>query len=356
MLEAKIKKSIAGFKLDVEFKTCNQVVALFGPSGSGKSMTLQCIAGLLRPDEGSIILNRRVLYDGEFQINLLPRERKIGFVFQNYALFPHLTVAGNIAFGIRNLPKNEQSERVASLIERVKLKGLEKRYPHQLSGGQQQRVAMARALAIEPEVLLLDEPFSALDSNVKDELEREILEMQQYYKGDVLLITHNLAEAYKLSSKIAVYQAGRIVQYESKEEIVINPANRKVAALTGMKNFIEGQIEQMMDDKVMVKTTLGVNLVAGNKRRLDKGKKVTLGIRPDFISVSNKPGENMLKCAIMSIVEGISVYLCEFGPSCGARSECCFHVEVPKINAPLFELGQEYYLYFPPESISLITD
>jgi molybdate transport system ATP-binding protein len=358
MLEAKIRKKIGNFKLDVNFKTENQVIALFGPSGSGKSMTLNCIAGLMQPDEGRIILNQKVLFDSKKGVNVPPQERKIGFVFQNYALFPHMSVFENIAFGIRKLPKREQEERVASLLKRVRLNGLEKRYPHQLSGGQQQRVAMARALAIEPEILLLDEPFSALDTNVKNELHMEILEMQQYYQGDIVLITHNLAEAFELSSKIAVYQMGRIVQYESKEEILNNPVNKDVAALTGMKNFIEGQVHKIMGNAAVIKTSLGMILVSiRNMQNLLVGKKIIMGIRPEFISISNisnKPKTNTLKSKLIKIVEGIFCYRYEFVTLCDDKYNYHFYVEVPKIKDPSYKPGKEYLLYLPPERIVLM--
>lgn len=357
MIEVKIKKHFPDFLLDVAFSVDKEVLTLFGPSGSGKSMTFQCLSGLLKPDEGYINFNGRVVFDSKKGINILPRERKVGYIFQNYALFPHLTVRNNISFGMLGLNKNEENGKVNYLLKTMKLTGLGERYPWQLSGGQQQRVALARALAMEPELLLMDEPFSALDSNVKDELEREILEIQHYYQGNILLITHNLAEAYKLSSKIAVYQSGRIVQCESKEEVVINPVNKKAAALTGMKNFIEGQIEQIIDSKIVVKTPLGVIMVSfGNKGGLYEGKKVTLGIRPEFIIAGNGQAVNLLNCEITGIVEGISGYLCEFAPSCGEDKKYCFHVEMPKINAPVFMMGQKHSLYLPPERISIMTD
>jgi molybdate transport system ATP-binding protein len=184
LLEIRLKKSLPGFRLDVAFSVGSEVLAILGPSGSGKTMTLQCIAGLVCPDEGYIRLNNKVLLDSTAGVCLPPRMRKVGFVFQNYALFPHLTVKENVAFGIRNLHCPEGATRVAHWLEKMNISGLDNRYPRQLSAGQQQRVALARALAAEPEILLLDEPFSALDTQVKERLELELANLQSYYRGN----------------------------------------------------------------------------------------------------------------------------------------------------------------------------
>ena len=224
MLEVKIRKSLPGFSLDVAFNVDREILAIIGPSGSGKTMTLLCIAGLIRPDEGYVRLNGKVLWDSARGLSLPPRQRKVGFVFQNYALFPHLTVYDNIAFGIRHLPRREVDERVSRLLDRMNIQGLGHRYPGQLSGGQQQRVAVARALAPEPEVLLMDEPFSALDAQVKERLEDELLALQNFYQGTVLFVTHDLAEGYRVSSRMAVYESGRILQCDSKQKVIAAPA------------------------------------------------------------------------------------------------------------------------------------
>ena len=224
MLEVKIKKSFPGFSLDVAFSVDQEILAIVGPSGSGKTMTLLSIAGLIRPDEGHIRLNDQVLWDSARGISLLPQQRKVGFVFQNYALFPHLTVYDNIAFGIRHLPRRVVDERVSRMLDRMKIQGLGHRYPGQLSGGQQQRVAVGRALAPEPEVLLMDEPFSALDAQVKERLEGELLALQDFYRGTVLFVTHDLAEGYRVSSRMAVYESGRILQFDDKQKVIAAPS------------------------------------------------------------------------------------------------------------------------------------
>lgn len=185
-LEVHIVKKLHGFTLRVNFCTEGSNMGVLGASGSGKSMTLRCIAGIETPDEGRIVINGRTLFDSEKHINLKPQERRVGYLFQNYALFPTMTVEKNISCGFRG-DKSERKKRVRDYLERYQLVGLEKRYPSQLSGGQQQRVALARMMIGEPEVILLDEPFSALDSYLKDVLQRDMVNFLQEYKGDMIL-------------------------------------------------------------------------------------------------------------------------------------------------------------------------
>jgi molybdate transport system permease protein len=232
-----IAKQLGNFSLDVNCRADQQPLGLLGASGSGKSMTLRCIAGLETPTTGRIVLNGRVLFDSERQINLPSQQRQVGFLFQNYALFPHMTVVENLAFGLHNLPKSEQSQRVARYLSMMQLQGLERRYPHQLSGGQQQRVALARALAIEPQILLLDEPFSALDTYLRAQLEKHLQEILASYSGITLFVTHNLEEAYRICRNLVTLAAGKVIADGPKAAIVERPTTFAVAQLTGCKNF-----------------------------------------------------------------------------------------------------------------------
>ncbi len=200
-------------------------------------MLLRCIAGLETPRWGQIVLNGRVLFDSKKGINLPSRDRRIGFVFQNYALFPHLTVFQNIAFGLQKLPKPELNKRVKEQMIAMQLQGLENRYPQQLSGGQQQRVAFARALAIQPQALLLDDPFSALDTHLRSQLEKQLIQTLATYQGATLFVTHNLEEAYRICKNLLVLLEGKTAAYGSKENIFKRPHTLRVAQLTGCKNF-----------------------------------------------------------------------------------------------------------------------
>jgi len=234
-----IEKQIPGFRLRVKFRTDEEPLGLLGASGSGKSMTLRCIAGLETPSAGKIVLNGRVLFDAAAGVNVPSRDRKVGLVFQNYALFPHLTVAQNIAFGMQRLPKARRLPEVQHYLAMMHLEGLGDRYPRQLSGGQQQRVALARALAIQPDILLLDEPLSALDTYLRSQVERLLVEVLAQYRGVTLFITHKLEEAYRVCRTLMVLDAGEILAEGTKEEIFERPPTFQVARLTECKNFSE---------------------------------------------------------------------------------------------------------------------
>lgn len=236
-LQVQIEKQLANYMLDVSFTAADATLSVLGASGSGKTMTLRCIAGLENPDRGRIVLNDRVLFDSEHGIRLPARERRIGMMFQHYALFPHLTVAQNIAFGLENLMRLERDKRIAERMKQVHLEGLEERRPHELSGGEQQRVALARALAIRPEALLLDEPLSALDTHLRSQMETLLQDVFDRYRGPSLLVTHNIEEAYRLGNQMLVLSQGRSVAFGSKEEIFRRPPTLEVARLTGCKNF-----------------------------------------------------------------------------------------------------------------------
>ncbi len=237
-----IDKDLPSFSLSTTLNANNKPLGILGASGSGKSMTLRCIAGLETPSRGRIALNGRILFDSDKNINLPCRQRRIGFVFQNYALFPHMRVARNIGFGLQHLPKEERRQQVQKYIDLMQLQGLEKRYPHQLSGGQQQRVALARALAIEPEAILLDEPLSALDNYLRSQIEQLLADVFANYQGVMLLVTHKLEEAYRVCEDLVILDRGQVIGAGYKEDIFRHPPNFKVAQLTECKNFSRLQI------------------------------------------------------------------------------------------------------------------
>lgn len=214
MLEVKLHKTLAGrdFAIDISFSAANELVAVTGPSGSGKTTTLKLIAGLLQPQSGRITLNGKTLYSSREGINIPPGQRRIGFVFQNLALFPHLNVSQNIGYGISHLSRQEREYKVRDLLKMMELESLATEYPGRLSGGQQQRVALARALAPEPELLLLDEPFSALDCKIKRKLQEDLLDLQRRLGITTLLVTHDLHEAEKLSNLIIVIEEGKVIR------------------------------------------------------------------------------------------------------------------------------------------------
>ncbi|URD52637.1 molybdate ABC transporter permease subunit [Chroococcidiopsis sp. CCNUC1] len=233
-----IQKQLAEFDLNVTFSNDDRPLGLLGASGAGKSMILRCLAGIETPNAGKIELNGRVLFDSQRQINLPTRDRKIGFLFQNYALFPHLTIGQNIAFGLpKATPKKQVIQVVETQLASMQLHGCANRYPHQLSGGQQQRVALARALASQPEALLLDEPFSALDTHLRSQLEQQLISILSNYQGVTLFVSHNLEEAYRVCQNLLVMEKGTAIASGSKHDIFERPQTYSVAQLTGCKNF-----------------------------------------------------------------------------------------------------------------------
>jgi len=235
-----IKKQIGKFYLDISFKTDEGITGLLGSSGSGKSMTLMSIAGIIKPDSGKIILNDNVLFDSETGINQKPQQRRVGYLFQNYALFPNMNVRQNILCGLhkeKNKAKRENA--YEEIIELMQLKGYEERRPDQLSGGQQQRVALARILVGDPEVLMLDEPFNALDSHLRSQLQIDTQKILKRFGKTTLLVTHNRNEAYQLCSDIAVLESGKVIIQKDTKELFADPESSHAALVTGCKNVAE---------------------------------------------------------------------------------------------------------------------
>lgn len=241
-LTVNIRKDYGEFRLDVNFSTNGGILGLLGASGSGKSRTLNCIAGIDKPDSGRIELNGKVLFDSEHHIDLPPQKRRVGFLFQNYALFPNMTVRQNILCGMHgekdHARKEEKLRRTVALLG---LEGLENRRPYALSGGQQQRAALARILVSEPELLLLDEPFSALDSHLRERLQMELRGLLAEFGRDVLLVTHSRDEAYCLCENIAVLDAGRVAAHKPTAALFADPGCPAAAVLTGCKNIVPAQ-------------------------------------------------------------------------------------------------------------------
>lgn len=237
-LTVDIEKTLGAFELKASFETSGGILGLLGASGCGKSMTLKCIAGIEKPDRGRIILDGRTLFDSEKNINLPPQKRRVGYLFQNYALFPNMTVEQNILCGLHWEKDRAQKQKdLKDVLHFLQLEGLEKHKPWQLSGGQAQRVALARILVNRPTLLMLDEPFSALDSYLRDTLQFEMLELLSKFDKDVLLVTHSRDEAYHMCSRIAVMDSGELFDVKNTKELFANPETKRAALLTGCKNI-----------------------------------------------------------------------------------------------------------------------
>jgi molybdate transport system ATP-binding protein len=239
VLECRIRKKLGEFALDLDFTAEQGITALMGASGSGKSMTLRCVAGVERPDEGEITLDGVRLFDSGRKINLPPQRRNTGFLFQDYALFPNMTALQNIMTGARGKPRRERARAAEELAEAFHITPHLKKYPYQLSGGEKQRAALARCLAASPDILMLDEPFSALDSHLRWELELEMAEVFKRFRKTVLYVSHNRDEVYRLCDSIIILNGGRNEAGGKKWELFKRPRTVQAARLTGCKNIFE---------------------------------------------------------------------------------------------------------------------
>lgn len=293
-----IEKNLKNFNLKVKLNQDNKVLGLLGESGCGKSITLKCIAGLETPDKGTIILNNKVLYDSNKKINLKPQDRNVGFVFQNYALFPHMTVSENIKIGLKNLDKNNQNEICENYINKFNLSEVKNSYPSQLSGGQQQRVAIARALAKNPDILLLDEPFSALDYHLRDTMEESLRNILKDYKGNTIFVTHNITEAYRVCEDIATYDNGRSIGKRSKTELFNNPKTLNEAKLTGFKNISRCRIT---NNEVVYAIDWDMNIKI-NRKNINKDV-AYIAVREDDINISGNINNNRFNMEVITAIE-----------------------------------------------------
>ena len=298
-LVVNVQKRLANFDLDLTFSVTDSTLGILGRSGAGKSMLLRCIAGMESPTRGQIALNGRVLFDAKRGINVPSRDRRIGFLVQNYALFPNMTVAKNIAFGLpKTLSTSEARQRVDAQLEAVQLQGYGDRYPSQLSGGQQQRVALARALASEPELLLLDEPFSALDTHLRSQMEQELMTRLRSFKGVSLFVTHNLEEAYRVCEDLLVLEQGHALAYGAKYDIFERPGLLGVAQLTGCKNLSVAAViaEQTI---LAIDWDLSLQVLESIPDRL-----AYVGIRAHQIRFTDRPDQdNTVPCWLVSTSE-----------------------------------------------------
>ena len=242
MIEIHIEKDLGNFSLNLSLSLQKGMTVLFGPSGTGKTLTLHTIAGLVEPDSGTIRLNGVVYFDKKGGVNLPIHRRRVGYVFQEPSLFPHMNVFENIAYGISGLSSEERRRRVKHMIDKMRLSGLEKNFPHQISGGQKQRVALARALVTSPLLLLLDEPFASLDHPVREELRLDLLRIREEDHVPIVFVTHDVEEAFILADEVVVLNNGRVEQTGSKEDIFYRPQTQKVARFFGVKNIFHGKV------------------------------------------------------------------------------------------------------------------
>lgn len=284
LLQADFQLALEHFELNVKFESGPEMVVVFGPSGSGKSMTLRALAGLVRPEGGFIRLGERLLFHHDRGIHLSPQSRNVGYVPQQYALFPHMTIEENVVFGLHEFSRRDQELRAAELLTLMRLEPLAQRYPSEVSGGQQQRAALARALAREPRMLLMDEPFAALEEDLRAHLRDELVRIQERFNIPVLLVTHSLTEAYALAHQLVVLDSGRVVQSGERDQVFRLPKTSEVARLMGMSNILKAEVLRAGDDGILVDWK-GMQLHVGGEFDGEPGDLITLGLRPEEIMV-----------------------------------------------------------------------
>jgi molybdate transport system ATP-binding protein len=302
MIQARIVKLFApgpesaGFALDVAFDAASGVTVLYGASGSGKTLTLDALAGFVAPDAGRVMLDGRILFDAEARVNLRPQARSCGYVFQNYALFPHMTLRENLAFAAHQLPRLERHRRIAELLDRFKIPDLAGRYPRELSGGQKQRGSIARALIAQPRVLLFDEPGRGLDTALRTDLHSAILDIRKTHQTPIVVVTHDLEECLAIADSVLIYDAGKIAHRGTPLELLRNPGTPSVARLLGDFNIYEAEVIMLDPGRQTSRIRmLGQDLNGPHLRGCFKGDRVALCARPEELRIAGKPGENRIR-------------------------------------------------------------
>ena len=354
-LDFAARTQLGDFSYDTRFEAGNEIVVLFGHSGAGKSLTLQLIAGLLRPDGGRIAIGGEPVFDSESGLDLSPQQRPIGYVVQDLALFPHMSVAENVAFGMTS---EGRDERLGGLLDLMHLTEFRSRKPRSLSGGQQQRVALARALAREARLLLLDEPFSALDESLRVELRRELIRLRSELDLSVIFVTHDLREAHLVADRLAVFDAGRLLQFEARERVFRAPANRRVAQLTGVANILRGRVVSERGGELAVETG-GARLLAPlpNGWRPREGEAVDLAIRAERVNLrrldADDPGHpNLVRGTIREELAYGATHTLRFESAIGPS------IEVEIAARPYEVLGvagqKSWTVELPPEDLHVM--
>lgn len=343
-----IEKKLGQFQLRSRFEAAGNTVAILGASGCGKSLTLRCIAGVETPDRGRIELDGRVLFDSKKNVNLPARKRRVGYLFQDFALFPNMTVEQNIACGI---PKERDAEAVVrEKVSAFYLGGLEKRYPSQLSGGQKQRVAIARMLAGEPELVMLDEPFSSLDSFLKWQLEQEILSLRENFKGGILFVSHNREEVYRLCESVVVMENGKTQEPMSKRELFENPGTLSAALLSGCKNI---SAARKTGDYSLFAQDWGAELQTAEQVPDDLKY---VGFRAHFFKAVDGPGNNTIECEVTRVVEDMfsTIVMAKITGMAAENSRAYLRYELAKNNGDCTDNPCKLYLRMPEKHLILL--
>ena len=356
MIEARIRKRFppgpdsTGFALDLEFKAGDATTVLFGPSGSGKTLTLDSVAGFTRPGEGRIILDDSILFDGASGVNIPPRKRHCGYVFQNYALFPHMTLRQNLEFAVEQKPRLVRHRLVNEMLEKFHLAEVSGRRPYEVSGGQKQRCSIARALIGSPRALLLDEPARGLDAPLRAELYTILRQVRADYRIPILLVTHDLEEALELGNEMLVLREGRLVQSGPPREVIEEPANVEVARLLGVYNLLAVEIRALDPGRNSSRLRyqefdLTGHYIPGHLI----GDHVWICVRPDELLALPKDGrlgQNQVPASLTHLVDKPNGVRLEFANDLA--------VEMPRPQYEKYDRVRDWVVQFPPEALRVV--
>jgi molybdate transport system ATP-binding protein len=356
MIKARIRKSFAAradsaaFSLDIELDPGAGITALFGPSGAGKTLTLDSIAGFVTPDEGRILLDDDILFDAATGVNLPPQARRCGYVFQNYALFPHMTLRQNLAFAVERRPRLERHRKVNEMLERFHLADAAGRKPHELSGGQKQRCSIARALIGAPKLLLLDEPARGLDAPLRAELYRLLRQVRAEFGTPILVVTHDLAECFELAEEMLIVHDGRIVQSGTPGAIADRPASAEVARLLGIFNLLPAEIVELDPQRNLSRLRYdGIELAGCYFPGRLRGDRVWLSVRPEQLSVAPRdgaPAANQVPAQLLRALEMPQCVRLEFAGG--------IHVEISRDEFEKQKHNKEWLVCFPQQALRVL--
>jgi molybdate transport system ATP-binding protein len=356
MIQARLRKQFpagpdsAAFSLDVEFGTSSGITALFGPSGSGKTLTLDCIAGFVRPDEGRILVDDQILFDAQTRVNILPRERRCGYVFQNYALFPHMTLRGNLTFAAEMWPRRERHRKIGEMLEKFRLTDIAGRKPHEVSGGQKQRCSIARALIGSPRMLLLDEPARGLDAPLRAELYGILRQVRTDFQLPIVLVTHDLPECFELADEMLIMREGRVVQNGPPSKVCDHPANLDVARLLGIYNILPVEIRTLdpsRNTSVLKYENFEIHgeYYPGRLR----GDHIHIAVAPQqlkAVPIEGKLGTNQVPAQLLRIIEAPHAARLEFAGDLA--------VEVPRADYERNKYAREWAIEFPVRALRVL--
>jgi molybdate transport system ATP-binding protein len=357
VIQARISKRFppgpesAGFSLEIDLRAGAGVMALFGPSGAGKTLTLDAIAGFTRPDAGRIMLDDEILFDAASHVHLRPQDRHCGYVFQNYALFPHMTLRQNLVFAADRQPRLERHRRVNEMLDRFHLIGVSGRRPHEVSGGQKQRCSIARALIGSPRLLLLDEPARGLDAPLRAELYSLLRNVRQDFAIPILLVTHDLEECFELAEEMLIIRDGRIVQSGPPREILEKPANVDVARLLGLPNLFEAEITALDPGRNTSRLRFQNYEITGTYfpgRFL--GDRVWLSVRPEELRAvrhnGSRPDLNQVPAKLMRVSDKPRSVRLEFAGD--------ISVEMPRQEFERQRDNKDWLVEFPPDALKVL--